>query len=208
MRRQLRPPLPDVLVRQGERWTRQWTELRAANPKAAFQWYQADGRSAREWLLPCLKDMTQGHCAFCDSFPLDDRSTEPIEHFRPKSDPRFYAQAYAWENLFYCCDRCQKSKREQWDDGLLRPDADDYTFLRYFMFDYTTGEIRPNILANTADQTRAQVTIAMYGLDLPERRSGRRRELRDWQRMSGQDDLDNRAYRDFLETAEAATSSA
>src|SRR5467141_3972874 len=99
MRKQTRPPTPEVLVKHGERWSRRWADLREKNPSASFQWYVADGLSARDWLLPVLKEMTQDHCAFCDKFPFDDCSPEPIEHFKPKSDERFYADAYAWENL-------------------------------------------------------------------------------------------------------------
>jgi uncharacterized protein (TIGR02646 family) len=147
--------------------------------------------------------MTQGHCAFCDCFPLDDRSKEPIEHFKPKSDPRFYADAYAWDNLYYCCDCCQSTKGERWDDRLLRPDAADYSFERYFLFDYTTGEIKANWLAGAADQARASATIEHYGLDLPEKRRSRCLELRKWQRSSERD-LDEWAYRDFLDPANEA----
>lgn len=199
MRKQTRPPIPEILQKHGERWTRQWVELREKNPCATFQWYQADGKSARAWLLPHLKAMTQGHCAFCDCFPMDDRSKEPIEHFKPKSDPGFYSEAYAWENLYYCCDCCQSSKGERWDDRLLRPDSDDYSFLKYFLFDYTTGEIKANCLASAPDQARATVTIEHYGLDLAEKRRGRCLELRKWQRSSERE-LDEWAYRDFLDS--------
>jgi uncharacterized protein (TIGR02646 family) len=132
---------------------------------------------------------------------LEDRSTEPIEHFKPKSDPRFYAEAYAWENLYYCSERCQSSKGERWDDFLLRPDAADYGFERYFAFDFTTGEIRANPCADPADQARAEITIRMYGLDTQQRRRCRRAELRRWQR-SHERHLDEWAYRDFLDMAD------
>lgn len=203
MRKQTRPPIPEVLQKHGERWTRQWIELREKNPSAKFSWYQVEGKTAREWLLPHLKHMTQAHCAFCDCFPLDDRSREPIEHFQPKSDPRFYAEAYAWDNLYYCCDCCQSSKGERWDDRLLRPDAADYAFDRYFMFDYTTGQIKPNCRASALDQARATVTIAFYGLDLPARRRSRQLYLRLWQ-DSRNPGLDDFAHRDFLDPANDA----
>jgi len=201
MRRQTRPPKPEILEQHGERWSRQWAELRAKNPNARFQWYQAEGQTARDWCLPALKEMTQGHCAFCDAFPLEDRSKEPIEHFKPKSEPRFYADAFAWDNLYYCCERCQGSKGERWDDGLLRPDAADYSFERYFVFDYTTGEMKANPCANPADQARAKITIRIYGLDTPQRRRCRSLELRQWQR-SDERVLDDWAYRDFLDAGD------
>ena len=198
MRKQTRPESPEILQSHGEQWSRQWVELRARNPNAAFNWYQADGQTAREWLLPHLKGMTQGHCSFCDSFPLDDRSKEPIEHFKPKSDPRFYADAYAWGNLYYCCELCQGTKQEQWEESLVRPDAPDYLFEQLFVFDYTTGAIKPNGLAEAAKQAGADMTIRLFGLDLPSRRRARRLELRKWQR-GAPDNIDDWAYRDFLQ---------
>lgn len=197
MRKQTRPPEPGVLAKHGTRWNRQWRNLRVRNPQAPFQWYRTDNRSAREWILPDLREMTQGHCAFCDAFPLEDRSTEPIEHFRPKSDPRFYNQAYAWKNLYYCCERCQSNKGEQWDDRLLRPDATDYSFTEYFDFNFRTGMIQPNATAERADQLRAEVTIDLYGLDSDARRRYRKLERRRWRRDRSA--INNWAYRDFLQ---------
>jgi uncharacterized protein (TIGR02646 family) len=207
MRKQTRPPKPNILEQHGERWSRQWAELRRKNPNASFQWYQAEGQTVRQWCLPILKEMNQSHCAFCDAFPLEDRSKEPIEHFKPKTDSRFYADAYAWDNLYYCCERCQSSKGEQWDDGLIRPDAPDYSFETYFLFDYITGQIKANCRADPDDQVRAEVTIRIYGLDIEERRRARSLELRRWQRSVARR-LDDWAYRDFLDAPDSLESPA
>ena len=200
MRKQTRSPKPDILVQHGDRWCQQWAELRAQNPSATFQWYVAEGQSAREWLLPILREMNQGHCAFCDAFPLEDRSKEPVEHFKPKNEPRFHADAYAWENLYYSCEVCQSSKGEQWNEQLLRPDEVDYFFEAFFQFDFITGELKPNVVASESNQDRARVTIAVYGLDHDSRRRFRRLELRKWSRSKDQQ-LNDWAYRDFLEGA-------
>lgn len=199
MRKQTRPEEPEVLRKHAAKWNDQWRKRREENPKAAFNWYAADKKSVRDWLLPILRQMTQSHCSFCDTFPLDDRSTEPVEHFKPKSDPRFYEEAYSWANLYYCCELCQSSKGEDWDDALLRPDAHDYLFVKYFTFDYTTGEMKPNDqVVEEGDRSRAETTIRLYGLDCEPRRRRRREELRKWQRSRDRV-LDEWAYRDFLE---------
>ena len=77
--------------------------------------------------------MTQRHCAFCDG-PLGIESRETVEHFRPKS--KFPELAFAWENLFPCCDVCQSHKGERFDLHLLKPDDDDYHFERYFVVNF------------------------------------------------------------------------
>ena len=199
MRKQTRPEPPELFVRHREKWTQQWINLRKENPSAKFPWYQADKQTAYENLLPVLKTMNQEHCAFCDGFPVDAVSNETIEHFQPKSDPRFEANAYEWANLFYCCDTCQREKRSQWDDALLRPDADDYTCQRYFRFDYFTGQMTPNPMATETEQVGATATIRLYGLDTSARRRARRRVLDMWQQNTKMH-IDEFAYRDFLES--------
>lgn len=198
MRKQTRPEPPELLVQNRGKWTRQWIELRQRNPSAKFPWYQIDKQSAYEILLPVLKAMNQEHCAFCDGFPVDAVSNETIEHFQPKSDPRFEANAYEWTNLFYCCTTCQR-KGDDWDDALLRPDADDYTCVRYFHFDYFTGQMAPHPMATEAEQNCAKATIRLYGLDTPARRRARRGELEFWRRINDMH-IDEFAYRDFLES--------
>lgn len=194
MRKQERPEPPKELEENTDRWNKQWANLRARNPTASFQWYTVKGKSARDWLLPSLRLMNQEHCSFCDSFPLVDKS-EPIEHFRPKSLEQFWKLAYSWENLYYCCAGCQSSKLEKWDDRLINPDAEDYSFNKYFAFDFTTGAIMPNPLADMYDQDRAAVTIETFGLDKPGKRKCRRLALRNW---SNGKNLDDFAYRDFI----------
>lgn len=135
----LRTPAPAVLLDYGPQWTQQWIERRQQNPAADFRWYQHEKRSVREWLLPALREMSDGHCSFCEAFPLEGQSNEPIEHFRPKS--AFPEHAYEWKNLYYCCETCQSSKGDRWDDGLLAPDAPDYRWADWFEFDYTTGSM-------------------------------------------------------------------
>ena len=120
MRGFVRTAVPEVLLLKGDRWAQQWVARRERNPNATFTWYQHENKSAREWLLPLLRDMTDGHCSFCDSFPLEGQSNEPIEHFRPKSN--FPCLAFEWGNLYYCCEKCQTSKQEEWSEELLAPD--------------------------------------------------------------------------------------
>ena len=151
----------------------------------------------REWILPHLREMNQYHCSFYDSFPIDASSNEPIEHFRPKSRPEFADQAYTWSNLYYCCELCQSSKKESWDEQLLRPDDDAYSFSNFFIYDYTTGQISPNPKASVEDQNRAAVTINLYGLDTQSRRLRRKLVLKQWgdAKQPTEEDF---AYRDYI----------
>ena len=200
MRKLVRPEEPEVLKNNAQKWNQQWADLRNKDPnkKPEFEWYRTGGKSAREWILPDLRSMNQGHCCFCDAFPIADTSKEPIEHFRPKSRPEFYCLAYTWTNLFYCCDFCNSEKGETWDEKFLNPDANDYSFERYFMFDHTTGAISPNPKATETDQARAQATITAYGLDKEPKRKYRLLAARNWSR-SDKSEIDFQSYRNFLE---------
>jgi uncharacterized protein (TIGR02646 family) len=207
MREQERPAKPAVMEDHGARWAQQWVDLKKKNPSAKFSWYEHDERTARDWLLGDLKRMTQGHCAFCDAFPLDDRTTESIEHFRPKSDPRFLDLAYEWTNLYYCCGACQRAKLDQWDDALLCPDEQGYRFGQYFEFDYLSGEIVQAACASPSESKRAVVTIQMYDLNSKHRCRSRRVELRKWQNSSPAGrEIDEWPYRNYLETSTSSIS--
>lgn len=193
MRKQTRPPEPDVLQNNATSWNQDWEQKKASGSKTAFSWHES-----RDAIVDALKDLNQEHCCFCDCFPMADRSNEPIEHFRPKS--RFPAEAFTWANLYYICEACNTAKHEQWEDGLLRPDGIDYRFDRYFEFDYTNGAILPNSLATSEEQSRAEVTIRLYDLDHLENRRYRQLELRKWNqsKVDGRI-IDEWGYRDYLE---------
>lgn len=197
MKKQTRPAEPEALRKNASKWNETWISLRANNPSAKFTWYQFGGRSAREWILPALRKMNECHCSFCDAYPLEAITNEPIEHFRPKSDPRFHGDAYSWSNLYYSCDFCQRSKGEKWNDLLIAPDAIEYHFQDYFMFDFTTGAVVPNPRASAEFRERAKITIALYGLDLEPRRRMRLVEARKWSKSVGQE-IDSWAYRNFV----------
>ncbi len=202
MRDQIRPPEPDVLRQKGAEWNVQWVKLRTQKPSATFSWYTYRNQSAREWILPALREMNQKHCSFCDSFPLE-RQGEPIEHFRPKSDPRFLHLAYTWSNLYYCCHGCNLAKQEQWDENLISPDEPGYAFTRYFCFDFVDGRILPNPVADATDQQRARVTISIFKLNQPALCRLRCDELNLWAKLPAESRVpDEHAFRDFLLTDE------
>lgn len=109
--------------------------------------------------------------------------------------------AYVWHNLFLCCDVCQNAKGENYDKKLLKPDAIEYEFNRYFKIKAKTGEIVINPAASTEDKQRAQITIDIYDLNSEVRKSSRIKQLQlkymFKYRKKGiyNDDLDNFSYR-------------
>lgn len=197
MRKFARAGEPAICTENSAKWNAQWVERRKSKPGAPFSWYVIDAKSAREHLLPHLHAQSEGHCCFCDAFPVGGVSNETIEHFRPKS--KFPELAYTWTNLYYCCDACQNAKREQWDELLLHADAAEYSFSRYFEFDFTTGGVKPNPLASEEDQRRAMITVKLYDLDSSARRRNRLDEAEKYAKCQpGEIPHQRWAYRDYL----------
>lgn len=192
MRRFTRGPEPEFLARDCEEWGLAWEKRLAAGGR--FHWHRFEGPPVNQRLLPLLKQQTQDHCSFCDNYPVSPPSVDTIEHFRPKS--RYPREAYRWNNLYFACMYCQ-AKGDAFDEAALRPDAADYSFDRYFRWDYTLGRIEVNDRASAADQHRARVTIALYRLNTGHP-TLRRRELKR-RAAAGDEPLDDFAYRDYLE---------
>jgi uncharacterized protein (TIGR02646 family) len=117
-----------------------------------------------------------GHCAYCDHFPLGVEADPTIDHHRPKSTAP--ALAFEWTNLYGVCALCNRSKRDQWDQDLLRPDAEGYDFFAYFDCDALTGRIEPRPDLTPADQRRAERTLAILGWNTESRPLSRTREAR------------------------------
>ncbi len=173
MLRLTRPPEPVCLTERGASWTARWV---GADATKAWRWPEYEGRSVRDLLLVPLRSMTDEHCAYCDGFPFD-MSLESIEHFRPKAT--FRELAFDWGNLFLACDHCNSAKTRSesggFEDALLKPDLPDYSFHRYFIVDFATGEVLVNPAAAPPDQARARHSIDALGWNDISRTRHRRR---------------------------------
>lgn len=141
-----------------------------------FQWPKIEGKRLNQHLLPDLMAMTDDHCAYCDGSALK-KGDKTIDHFKPKSNPKFYLLVCKWVNLYPACSTCQQSKWEQFDKELLRPDEIGYEFNKYFIYNFSSHSIDPNPSASLLNQRRAQTTIRI--LDLNDSGMCKSR-LRDW----------------------------
>lgn len=170
-----RPPCPDWLAEHCEVWGADFASRRAADPTYRFVWKSYEGQPVNQRLLPLLSAMTEGHCAYCDWFPMDTGTHPTIDHFRPKA--RFPLETYTWENLYLCCRHCQQKHDDRFTDELLRPDEIDYRFERYFIYNFDDGTLSANPAANERDGMRAQLTIDLLKLNSRGRPAARQREL-------------------------------
>jgi len=158
-----RGPAPGPLQEQGDEIGRDYAQQRHADPSYSYRWPERLYDVARA----ALHEMTGEHCSYCDGSPMDSVGEAQIDHFRPRSLPQFYELVCTWSNLFLTCVACNKAKRDAWNELLLRPDADDYRFERYFQYRSLTGELEPNGAASPGDQACAAKTIELLKLNRP-----------------------------------------
>jgi uncharacterized protein (TIGR02646 family) len=161
-----------TLADNWQNWGKEYKENLDSKGKrgVGFSWRQGIYTALRHQLFL----LTQGHCTFCDGYPIGETSKETIEHFYPKND--FPLQAYEWENLFYCCDKCQSEANKLAFIVTLKPDEATYTFDDYFYFDLESGELKvlENLeITNLPAFQNANIFLQRYGINNPIRNQSR-----------------------------------
>jgi len=164
MRKFIRSDSPEFLRSKWKIWGRNYKNNRKKNSSFSFQWPTHEGEKINTLLEPLLARLTDDHCSFCDNFPIRSRE-DSIDHFKPKSRPAYYELVCQWENLYYCCQNCQQSKREQHNEFLLRPDTESFSFDLYFIYSYSSHEIKPNPTLSGNEKRKAKTTIDVFGLN-------------------------------------------
>jgi uncharacterized protein (TIGR02646 family) len=173
MRKFTRAVAPDFLIKKWEAWGAEYKRNRNKKPGFVFQWPTHQKEKINKILKPLLAALTEKHCSFCDNFPLRTKE-DSIDHFKPKSVEEYFDIVCQWENLYYCCHNCQQFKKEQYSEYLLRPDAANYSFEKYFIYSFDKHKIKPNPRSSAKEVKQAQTTIDVFGLNDPGNVAGRR----------------------------------
>ncbi len=199
MMRWHRGPAPPLLDELGPQTAEAFTRRRALEPGHSFSWPQRANRSLGAIVRDELLALNHGHCCSCDSYPIGAAGRKEVDHFRPKT--RFPEEVCTWENLSLGCTACNGAKSDQWSRLLLRSDASDFDFARYFSVTPATGEIAPNPRATVRDRARARATIRVLDLDNADRRIARRKTIAN----PDQAPFNDRAYRFLYAETESLT---
>jgi len=187
MRKIVRGNAPDILIEEqaltaGSKmpnwmvWGDEFKKKKEQNPSHTFSWKQFKNQKVNHHILPDLEKMADNHCHYCDDFP-PVRGDQSIDHFKPKGNPAFYHLVYQWENLYQACKHCQDCKRELFEENLIRPDAPDYSFERYFTFKFRTFEIEILPGLTGEDLERATASIRIFGFNQSGKPTRRRHAL-------------------------------
>lgn len=109
MRAVKRPEIPQSLKQNADKWTKDLLEeinrvgVYAKVPdKYKNKYNQTDVKKL-------LAQMYKNHCCYCEGI-LGEQTYGRIEHLRPKALPRFYDLTFSWDNLHWCCERCNTKK--------------------------------------------------------------------------------------------------
>jgi uncharacterized protein (TIGR02646 family) len=170
MEKIIKPPLTSLpvlskLAQNYVVWGQEFQKILQEGGKSSqFSFHRAKGlyKTMRDQL--CL--ITKEHCSFCDTYPVGDKSKETIEHYYPKNE--YPLQSYDWDNLFYCCDKCQSDANKTAFQETLKPDDLQYQFTDYFYFDLQTGELKVLEhleINNSTAFTNANTFLTRYGIN-------------------------------------------
>ncbi len=165
MKKQIRPAQPQWLADNYKKWATAWAKLQKKGGTFQWAWHPIHKveRVNKEITKILLDGMTQGHCSFCDAFPIETTGVT-LEHFKPKS--KYPLLAYTWNNLYPCCNKCQE-KGDFYSWLLINPDNPRYDFWDYFIYEASSGMILVNEAEDKShlDRARAFATIKIYGLN-------------------------------------------
>lgn len=103
---------------------------------------------------------SHGKCMYCES-QVSHVYFGDIEHFRPKAADKYPELEFVWDNLGYCCARCNNTKKDQFDTTcpLIDPYSEDpNAHLLAF----------GSAVIHKAGSERGAITIATTGLNRAE----------------------------------------
>lgn len=184
-------PSLKILHDNWEDWGKEFKKKLQQSSKTRFSWKSG----IYEELRTQLSAQTQEHCSFCDSFLLSDTSKETIEHYQPKKE--FPELAYQWENLYFCCDKCQSAANSIPFSPSLRPDSQGYHFDNYFYFDTLTGNVEVLENKQGKEKENALRFLERYGINEGNRPLSRRNTYRNIRNLIGKETEDGRIRNDF-----------
>jgi hypothetical protein len=117
---------PDILTSEGAVRTRQlcaqFNADRAAYQRGTIRFEFDPGIYGGDSVKGALMGMQHDKCCFCEA-KVPHISSGDVEHYRPKAGfrqqeehdlerPGYYWLAYDWENLFFCCEICNRRHKK------------------------------------------------------------------------------------------------
>jgi uncharacterized protein (TIGR02646 family) len=126
-----------VQARITEGWRNEAEQaLRAVENLPCEERKKAIKAKSKVWrdLAEILGEASHGKCWYCES--REDRSYNPVDHFRPKSAVNecsehegYWWLAFEWSNYRYCCTYCNSALKDTEDDSEVHGKQDHFPLL-------------------------------------------------------------------------------
>jgi uncharacterized protein (TIGR02646 family) len=99
---------PSVLVRNAAKWLAKLQAVQADKAATKAEIKKAMNKYQHNEIKATLVAMFHGKCAYCEN-QITHVTYGDIEHFCPKSDPRYAHLIFEWENLLLSCPICNNA---------------------------------------------------------------------------------------------------
>jgi uncharacterized protein (TIGR02646 family) len=176
MRKVSRGPEPAILQQNKAQWTQELKDQiqQQGSYKAVSSTYKNRYRTGE--VHESLKEMYQELCCYCES-KIGASTYGRIEHLCPKSLPQFYHLHFEWDNLHWCCEKCNINKGYKWDDAnpIIDPTVDnpeDHLMFSYDIIDATSARGKTTIehvLLNRRELVTARAKVLAKVMRIIER---------------------------------------
>lgn len=168
-----RAPEPDVITQNQVAWTQML--LNAATKKDKTR---AETKYRHREIKNALVLMFHGKCAYCES-KISHIDYGHIEHFRPKSTPKFQSLTFEWNNLLLSCAVCNSAEHkgvrfpEAAEGGPLVNPCEDFPEAHFeFLFDP-----RARLATVIGTTARGKTTAKLLGLNRQDLRAYRSQQV-------------------------------
>lgn len=130
-----------------------WKQLLVERPDSEHEWDKFGKTKLKAETLKQLEAMYKGCCCYCEA-KVGVVSYPEIEHFKPKSRAEYKHLCYDYNNLQYCCRKCNLAKSDEYDDKMVSPSYEDAG--EHFVYE--------KYVAKAVDN-RGQIMIETIGLN-------------------------------------------
>lgn len=131
--------------------------VRSERPKLSNH---TEYKSELEMIKGELLKMTEYRCSYTGMKLTYE--TAVIDQFKPSNQS---IEKDNWNNLFIVQKVTNQIKANHFNALLLKPDADDYDFDKYFEINFENSKILPRANLSESDKNRAKITIDIFGLN-------------------------------------------
>lgn len=126
-----------------------WKKKLEYIPESDHEWDKFSKTKLKKETLKQLELMYQECCCYCES-KITPSSYPEIEHFKPKSKVEYKYLCYDYNNLHYCCRKCNLQKSDEYSEKMFNPtDGDPEKHMYYEKYVAKAVDDRGQVMIDT-----------------------------------------------------------